>query len=68
MSEQERDVVFLDLFNPNQPRSGKELADFRLDICKGCEYFSKKQTCKKCGCIMKAKTTLKNAKCPIGKW
>jgi hypothetical protein len=24
--------------------------------------------CKECGCIMKAKTTLSNAECPIGKW
>lgn len=68
MSNEERDVVFLDLFNPFQPRSDKSLAESRLDICKTCDYFSKKHTCKKCGCIMAAKVTLANAKCPIGKW
>ena len=68
MSDKERDVAFLDLFNPLQPRSEKSLADQRMDICKQCPFFSKKQTCKKCGCIMRLKTTLKNAKCPVGQW
>ena len=66
--EEKRDVVFLDLFNPLQPRSGKDLAAERLDICKTCKYFSKKQTCKKCGCFMAAKTKLEKATCPLEKW
>tara|TARA_R100000008_G_C3490541_1_gene118490 strand:- start:105 stop:326 length:222 start_codon:yes stop_codon:yes gene_type:complete len=37
--------------------------------CQSCEYlFKPTGTCKKCGCFMKLKTKLKNAKCPIGKW
>jgi len=41
----------------------------RFDICKGCEHFIKITTqCTQCGCVMKAKTTLRNAECPIGKW
>ena len=63
------DVRPWDLLNPNQPRSGEELAAQRLEICKGCEFFRKgNQTCKKCGCFMKLKTTLEKAKCPIDKW
>lgn len=63
------DVKPWDLLNPNKPKSEEELADYRLTICKGCEFFRPNlQTCKKCGCFMKLKTTLKDAKCPIGNW
>ena len=63
------DVKPWDLFNPNQPRSQEDLVNSRLKICRGCEYFRPKtETCRKCGCFMKLKTTLENAKCPIGKW
>ena len=62
------DVKVWDLFN-GSPRTPEELAAYRLEICKGCEWFRKNtQTCKKCGCFMKLKTTLEKAKCPIGKW
>lgn len=63
------DVKFTDLFNPNKPRSGEELAKYRLDICNSCEFLNKKTIrCKKCGCFMKLKTTLQGAMCPEGKW
>ena len=63
------DVKPWDLLNPNSPRSPEELANTRLEICKSCEWFRpKSQTCKKCGCFMRLKTTLEHAKCPIGKW
>ena len=64
-----KDVKPWDLFNPNQPKSEEEIAKSRLEICKTCEYFRPKtETCRKCGCFMKLKTTLANAKCPIEKW
>ena len=57
-----------DLFNGSE-RSPEELSAYRLEICKTCDFFRQTtQTCKKCGCFMKLKTTLENAKCPIGKW
>jgi hypothetical protein len=63
------DVKPWDLLNPNQPRSGEELGQYRLDICKTCEFYrAKTNQCKKCGCFMKLKTSLANAKCPINKW
>jgi hypothetical protein len=61
------DVKFTDLFNPKEPRSEKELAEYRLEICKTCPFFTGSR-CKKCGCFMALKTTLKKAKCPIGHW
>jgi hypothetical protein len=63
------DVEFLDLFDPNQPRSDKELIESRLAICNTCPFFNKKLAqCRKCGCFMKLKTTLAKSKCPVGNW
>lgn len=63
------DVKPWDLLNPKQPRSGEELKESRLAICRGCEYFKPAlEKCGKCGCFMRLKTELENAKCPIGKW
>jgi hypothetical protein len=63
------DVKPWDLLNPNKPRSSEELSNERLEICRGCEWYkAKSNQCKKCGCFMKLKTTLAEARCPIGKW
>lgn len=64
-----KDVTFFDLFDPREQRSDKELIEQRLAICNQCPAFNKNLAkCKKCGCFMKLKTTLQEAKCPIGKW
>ena len=43
--------------------------DERLNLCMSCEHlFKPTNTCKKCGCFVKAKTWLKDAKCPLNKW
>lgn len=63
------DVKPWDLLNPNEPRSSGDLGQYRLEICKQCDFYRHATNqCKKCGCFMKLKTTLANAKCPIGKW
>lgn len=68
-SNNKKDVTFLSLFDPNQPRSDSELIEDRLAICNECPHLNKKYTkCTKCGCFMKLKSTLKQASCPIGKW
>ena len=65
----QKDVKPWDLLNPNSPRSPEELAAYRLEICKTCPFYRKlSNTCRKCGCFMKLKTTLAHAKCPIDKW
>lgn len=47
----------------------KETAQSRFDLCKGCEHlFKPTNTCKKCGCFMKAKVKLSGSVCPVGKW
>ena len=52
LSANQRDVKPWDLIN-GSPRSQEELAIYRLEICKQCEFFRQKsQTCKKCGCFM----------------
>ena len=69
MSNEEKDVKPWDLINPKKEKSDEETAAKRLEICQGCEFFRQvAQTCRKCGCFMKLKTTLANAKCPVGKW
>lgn len=41
----------------------------RFDICLECpELIQLTAQCKKCGCLMKIKTALESAQCPLGKW
>lgn len=44
------------------------LAEKRLAICKGCEYYGSYGRCTKCGCILAIKARLPNMKCPVSKW
>ena len=63
------DVKFTDLFRPSQERSDKDLVDQRLAICNECPLLDKKlMRCRRCGCFMKLKSTLVQAKCPLDKW
>jgi len=63
------DVQFTDLFDPRQERSDQELIKQRMDICNSCEWLNKRLVqCRKCGCFMKLKSTLKQASCPLDKW
>lgn len=63
------DVEFLDLFDPSQPRSNKDLMEQRLAICNECPWLNKTfMKCRKCGCFMQLKSTLLQAKCPLGHW
>lgn len=64
-----KDVRFIDLFDPRAPRSDSELIEARLAICNECPWLDKRLVkCRKCGCFMKLKSTLKQASCPIGHW
>jgi hypothetical protein len=68
MSDDQRDVKPWDLFN-GSARSPEELSEYRLEICRSCEFYKPKfNKCSKCGCFMKLKTSLLEAKCPIKKW
>jgi len=56
------------LFDPNL-RVDEEVANERMNICLDCKHLIQMtKQCTKCGCFMEAKTLLKNAACPIGKW
>lgn len=47
----------------------KQTANTRMTICRTCEHFEEGLAkCKLCGCFMKAKTMLSNARCPLNKW
>jgi hypothetical protein len=58
-----------DLLNPNQEKASEEEAKARYNTCLDCDRLTvATKQCKECGCIMPAKTKLKLATCPIGKW
>jgi hypothetical protein len=58
-----------DLLNPNTDFASNELQEQRYSVCRSCpEFIDLTTQCKKCGCIMKLKTKLSAAQCPINKW
>jgi len=58
-----------DYFNPNIVYINETMKNDRMNICNSCDRFIKSTTqCKECGCIMKIKTSLPHASCPLGKW
>jgi hypothetical protein len=58
-----------DLLNPKTAYVTDTVQEERLTICRVCpEFLALTTQCKKCGCIMKIKTKLELASCPIGKW
>lgn len=62
-------VTPLDLLNPRYHKASKELSEARFNICKQCpELIPVLNQCKKCGCFMNLKTTMKLAQCPLKKW
>ena len=40
----------------------------RLSICNTCPFKGDDGRCGKCGCVLAAKTRVKKASCPIGRW
>lgn len=41
----------------------------RIEICTQCPSYTKGVSlCRECGCIMRVKVLLPNARCPLGKW
>ena len=44
------------------------MAEERMTICRSCPHFNDMGLCKKCKCIMRLKSKIPNAKCPVGKW
>lgn len=58
-----------DMLDPNIPKVSDLMAFNRFSICQQCPEFIKLTSqCKKCGCIMKLKTKLEAAECPLHKW
>ncbi len=58
-----------DLLNPKTEYASEDVQIARFQICDACPELIKMTTqCKQCGCIMKLKTKLEKATCPLGKW
>lgn len=60
-----RKMSVLDLIDPSVPRADKATRDARMAICRGCEYFQAGTLCSVCHCVMKFKTWLGPAECPL---
>ena len=46
-----------------------ELSKKRMEICRKCVYLIPKvEICRACGCVMYAKSKIRWAVCPKGKW
>lgn len=58
-----------DMVNPHAERVDEIVSITRMAQCRACPQFIKLTTqCRECGCVMSAKTKLKAATCPLGKW
>lgn len=58
-----------DLLDPSKYLDDMSIADERYAVCLECPLLIKlTKQCKKCGCVMTAKTKLEAASCPLGKW
>lgn len=58
-----------DVLNPNTERVTEEEAERRMSVCEQCPSLLKiTNQCKECGCVMKLKTKLMKATCPLDKW
>jgi hypothetical protein len=58
-----------DVVNPNTEFADDEKQSTRMTICRNCpEYVKLTSQCKQCGCVMKLKTKLLYASCPLGHW
>jgi hypothetical protein len=57
------------LYNPISDDVSKEEKIKRFLICKSCNKFIKNTTqCGECLCVMRIKTGISHASCPLGKW
>lgn len=63
----ERTVRPWDLLNPWETRASDEVKEERMTICNDCDQLHH-GVCDVCHCIMKLKTGLGRATCPLGKW
>ena len=46
----------------------EKIAVLRINICKLCESYSKIGICKECGCLIAAKSRVKEENCKLNKW
>lgn len=56
------------LLDPSMVVDDEAVVEYRMEMCNSCPHLLITKQCDQCGCFMPAKTTLKNAECPIGLW
>lgn len=61
--------VASDLFSGQSIFVPKDVQEYRLSVCKTCDWHDEQQgRCKNCGCILSHKLPIAAAYCPIFKW
>lgn len=63
-----RPMSVLDLIDPSVARADKATRDARLSECRSCDRLKAGTFCAECSCVMKFKTWLSPATCPLGYW
>ena len=60
----------MDFFESLRPAfmADRDVAEYRMSVCEGCELFTKHRRCSSCGCFMDVKTKVAGASCPENKW
>jgi hypothetical protein len=61
-------VTPFSLFRKKNYTDDERLMLDRWRICRECPFLMADNVCAKCGCFMKLKVKLKEAKCPEGHW
>ena len=74
-NQQEDQIQTLDIQEDSQEieiqwySNKKENAENRFSVCQNCdELLPLVNVCKQCGCLMKKKTRIYSASCPLNKW
>ena len=61
-------ILLSEMLAPNSLKVDQETREARLGVCQSCDHLKFPERCELCGCIMRAKTWLADATCPINKW
>lgn len=64
----ENGIIIYETIIEEDDYAPKELIEYRLNICKPCEFNVNNESCSKCSCLLQHRTKYKELFCPEGKW
>ena len=66
-TEKKPSVYPWDLLKPSSEHVSREVRYERMSVCRSCPQFTA-GICRSCFCVMRFKTMLADASCPLGRW